>query len=854
MKKLTIGILAHVDSGKTTLSEAMLYTTGNIRKIGRVDHKNAFLDTHNLEKNRGITIFSKQARLVMEEAVIDLLDTPGHVDFSAEMERVLSVLDYAILVVSGSEGVQGHTETLWTLINRYKIPTFIFVNKMDLTEIPKELIFKDIQERLSVNCIDFSAVDMVENIAMCSDELTEEYLSSGDIKKTHIIDEIYRMRVFPCFFGSALKLDGIENFLKEFASYTKEIECKDEFGAKVFKISWDLNGQRLTHIKLTGGSLKVRDVVKGIDKNGTEFSEKVNQIRVYSGGKFTNPDTVYSGDICTVTGLTSTYAGQGLGFESNSLDSVLEPVLAYSVILPIDVDAVTAHAHFKILEQENPEFKITWNSKTKEILIKLMGEIQIEILQSLIMERFGYPVDFDKGSIIYKETIADEVIGVGHFEPLKHYSEVHLKIEALERGSGIVFDNIAKTDDFDRNYQNLVMTHLMEKNHLGVLTGSNITDVKITLIDGRAHIKHTEGGDFREATYRAVRQGLMQAQSVLLEPIYAFTLDIPTENITRALSDIQRMGGEFDTPESNSDFTRLTGRVPVSTSREYVKDVMQYTRGRGKLSFNLHGYDRCHNSEEMIKAIGYNAEADTENTADSVFCSHGSGFTVKWDKVREFAHIKIQEDKEDSDETPVRRVRNYSDSGLALVDDKELLSIFENTYGKVKKDPRISFASHKSKGEVKYKRAKPLPLGPEYLLVDGYNIIFAWEELNELAKINIEGARNKFIDILNNYCGFKKCELILVFDAYKVKGNVGSVEKYGNINVVYTKEAETADMYIEKVTHAIAKKCRVRVATSDAVEQMIIMGHGALRVSASAFRDEVQQTEQEIRELIASTK
>ncbi|MFI3325423.1 MAG: translation factor GTPase family protein [Clostridia bacterium] len=850
MKKLTIGILAHVDSGKTTLSESMLYYSGKIIKVGRVDHKDAFLDTHDLEKNRGITIFSKQARFNIGDTVIDLLDTPGHVDFSTEMERTLQVIDYAILVISGANGTQAHTETLWALLSRYKIPCFIFVNKMDLAGTDKSFIMKDLQDKLSVNCIDFEDKNYMENVAMCSDSLTEEFLLKSSIPQRNIARAIKNREVYPCFFGSALKLEGTENFIEKFDEYTIQDNYGDKFGARVFKIAWDNQGNRLSYMKICSGSLKVRTVIYGTDQTQNSFGEKVNQIRVYNGVKFTAIDEAMSGDVVAVTGLNSTYVGQGLGTQSKSLSPMLEPVLTYKINLPNGIDAHTALSKFKILQQEDPQLNVVWNERYKEIHIQLMGVVQLEILQSIVKDRFDYDITFDSGSIVYKETIQDEVIGSGHFEPLKHYAEVHLKLEPSKRGSGLIIDNKTKTDDLDKNWQNLILSHLIEKNHIGALTGSSITDMRITLIAGRGHLKHTEGGDFRQATYRALRQGLMEAKSVILEPFYEFTLTVPVENMGRAMNDIQLMHGSFKTPQNSGDSVTIKGEIPVSTSMDYLKDVISYTKGKGKFNCKFKGYDQCHNEEQVIRAINYQAEADLENTGDSVFCSHGAGYPVKWSEAKSKMHIK-PEDKKDEEQVELK-ARRVATSRPSLYDDKEILKIFENTYGKVKTDPRVAMQERK-KPAIKtenYKRTKQIPTGPEYVLVDGYNVIFAWEELSALSKINIDGARNKLVEMLINYKAYKKCEVIVVFDAYKVKGNTGSTEKEGNISIVYTKEAETADMYIEKVTHAMAKNYRVRVVTSDALEQMIIMGHGALRTSANAFKDEVMETENNIREIL----
>ena len=861
MKRIVLGILSHVDSGKTTMSEALLYKSGTIRKLGRVDNGDAFLDSYSLERDRGITIFSKQAVLKFDDTYISLLDTPGHVDFSAEMERTLQVLDYAILVISGTDGVQSHTETLWNLLSRYRIPTFIFVNKMDLPGADKYHLMLNLRGRLSENCIDFSKYvpqeKFYENLSMCDERLLENYLETGEIGDEDIVYGVARRKVFPCFFGSALRLDGIDEFVQGFVKYTRMPRYSKSFGAKVFKISDDNQGNRLTYMKITGGTLKVRDLLKGKNVKGQEWEEKVNRIRIYNGTKFDAVDEAEAGTVCAVTGLTETYPGQGLGAEYESDLPVLEPVLTYRVNLDDGTDVHTALVRFRRLEEEDPQLNVVWSDILQEIHVQLMGKVQLEVLQRVVKDRFNMDVSFDRGSIVYKETITEAVEGVGHFEPLRHYAEVHLLLEPAERGSGLTFATNCREDDLDKNWQRLILTHLEEKTHIGVLTGSPITDMKITLTAGRAHIKHTEGGDFRQATYRAIRQGLRSANNILLEPWYDFKITVPQENIGRAMSDIQRMYGSFEPPVTEGENAILTGSVPVSEMLDYQSELTGYTKGRGHLMCTLKGYEPCHNAEAVIAEMAYDVDADLDNTADSVFCSHGAGFVVKWDQVQDYMHLEggkikfVQPDEDEEEENPRQRVTQYYDS-IAM--DKELLAIFERTYGPVKRDPRIDFrppTKDYAPKQSKYKQ-KNNPSGPEYLLVDGYNIIFAWEDLKELAAENLEAARQKLIDILCNYQGYKKCELILVFDAYKVKGNPREVEKWHNINVVYTKEAETADMYIEKVTHELGKKHKVRVATSDGLEQMIILGHGALRMSALSFRDEVKQVEQEIREYLYS--
>ena len=863
MKQLAIGILAHVDSGKTTLSEALLYQAGAIRKIGRVDHKDAFLDTHSLEKERGITIFSKQAILPLPGGNVTLLDTPGHVDFSAEMERTLQVLDYAILVISGTDGVQSHTETLWKLLERYDIPTFLFVNKMDLAGYGKSQVLAQLQKRLSAGCIDFSA-DWAEDAAVCEEALMEEFLDSGSISDKSVQKAVFRRKIFPCLFGSALKNEGVSEFLALLDRFTAEPYRPDAFGAKVFKISQDEQGARLTHLKITGGKLKVKTLLSAGEEE-SRWEEKVNQIRLYSGAKYNTAEEVTAGAVCAVTGLSHTYPGQGLGAEAESDSPVLQPVLNYQVLLPEGTDVLTALQKLRRLEEEEPQLQVVWNEALQQIHVQLMGEVQLQILKSILSERFDLEVSFGQGAILYRETITAPVEGMGHFEPLRHYAEVHLLLEPLPRGAGLQFDSAVHVDDLALNWQRLILTHLYEKTHLGVLTGSPITDMKITLIDGRAHLKHTEGGDFRQATYRAVRHGLRCAESQLLEPWYEFTLQVPQQNVGRAMSDLQRMQADFAPPETDEETATLTGTVPVAAIRDYQTQVISYTGGRGRLSCTPIGYRACHNADEVIAQMAYDCDADLENTADSVFCSHGAGHTVRWDEAAEHMHLeagkwkeKIIHPEEEESTTQPESVYDRRAAGAdyyaVMAQDKELMAIFERTYGPVDRDPRLAFESVKKRRpaeKTSVRRVTPRYEGPDYLLVDGYNIIFAWDELAELAKDNIDAARNQLINILCNYQGFCRCELILVFDAYKVKGNPGTVEKVHNIHVVYTQEAETADMYIEKVTHQLMKKHRVRVATSDALEQMIILGHGALRLSAAAFKAEVDGVVRSIREFLA---
>lgn len=855
MKHIVIGILAHVDSGKTTLSEAMLYKSGQIRKLGRVDHKDAFLDTHEIERDRGITIFSKQALFNLPNTAVTLLDTPGHVDFSAETERTLQVLDYAILVISGSEGVQSHTETLWNLLARYKIPTYIFVNKMDLSASDRDSIMSDIKAKLSDKCVNFSVdendVDFLENIAVCDEQLTENFLENTFPTPSDIARVISERKVFACYFGSALKTDGVCELLSGMDKYTVSADFKAEFGAKVFKITEDEKGTRLTHMKITGGRLCVKDLIAQQSTDGAVVSEKVNQIRMYSGTKFTAADCADCGTICAVTGLTHTAAGDGLGCELSSKPPVLEPVLTYRVILPSNVAPHTALFNLRRLEEEDPMLHIVWNERLQEIHMQLMGEVQLDIIKRIIAERFKTDVEFGQGSISYKETIASPVEGVGHYEPLRHYAEVHVLLEPLTRGSGMQFAINCSEDMLAKNWQRLIYTHFTEKTHIGVLTGSPITDMKITLISGRAHLKHTEGGDFRQATYRAIRQGLKSAQSILLEPWYNFRLEIPSENIGRAMTDIQQMGGKSEQPQTIGDTAVIEGSAPVSAMRGYHTDIAGYTRGRGKLFCSVKGYEPCVNPDTVIESIGYDSDADIENTADSVFCAHGAGFVVKWDAVPEYMHLAAgtpfgEKGSGDAQNTVIAEEKYRKNEST----DTELLKIFENTYGPVRQKVHTALKTKKSVPQTKSVKVKPLPTGPEYLLVDGYNIIFAWDELKKIALSSLEQARTALIDILCNYRGFRECELILVFDAYKVKGNKGEIEKINNITVVYTKEAETADMYIEKVTHQIGRKHRVRVATSDNLEQLIILAGGAVRISADAFYREVKQIESEIRSII----
>ena len=873
-KQITMGILAHVDAGKTTLSEGILYTCKAIRKLGRVDHQDAFLDTNTLEKNRGITIFSKQAECTLGEFGITLLDTPGHVDFSAEMERTLQVLDYGILVISGADGVQGHTETLWRLLSRYQIPVFLFINKMDQPGTDRETLLVELKEKLDTNCVDFSAdqtsEDWKEQVAVCDEQVMEAYLEGGEISRVQIQKMIRERKLFPCYFGSALKLTGVKEFLEDLKLRIRESSYPESFGAKIYKITRDSQGERLSHMKITGGALKVKSVLSN-GKPGESgegiWQEKVNQIRIYSGEKYTMVSEVKAGTVCAVTGLTATYPGQGLGSEQASDMPVLEPVLSYRIGLPEEVNVHQALLQLRQLEEEEPLLHIVWNGMLGEIYAQVMGEVQIEILKSLIKERFGMTVTFEEGNIVYKETILEPVEGIGHFEPLRHYAEVHLLLEPGETGSGLTFATDCSEDVLDRNWQRLILTHLEEREHKGVLLGAPITDMKITLLTGRAHIKHTEGGDFRQATYRAVRQGLRKAKSQLLEPYYEFRLEVPSEQVGRSMTDIQKMLGEFDPPKTEGEMTVLTGSAPVVTMREYQKEVISYTSGRGRLSCTLKGYYPCHNQEEVVEAVGYDPEADLENPTGSVFCAHGAGFVVNWDRVEDYMHVEsgwnAPAGQETKSEKPVTAKNWKEENEKYLATEKELEEIFERTYGPIRKLGEEPPVGRSVKGWKKsrrdplegygkstsdYKQKKTPDGEKEYLLVDGYNIIFAWEDLKELAAANIDGAREKLMDILCNYQGFKKCTLILVFDAYKVKGNPGSVETYHNIHVVYTKEAETADQYIEKTVHEIGRKYRVTVATSDQLEQVIILGQGGQRMSARELLEDVIEVSHQIRE------
>ena len=904
MKKTVVGLLAHVDAGKTTLSEAILYGAGAIRRLGRVDDRDAFLDTFELERARGITIFSKQAVFSMGDTEVTLMDTPGHVDFSAEMERTLQILDYAVLVINGADGIQGHTETLWRLLKRYQIPAVLFVNKMDQAGTDKERLMAELKDRLDEGCVDFGGwqadggewnpgIDeresFAENLAVCDEAVLETYLETGEIGREEIIRMTAGRKLFPVFFGSALKMKGIESFLRGLFEIVRAPKGSSSFGAKIYKISRDSQGNRLTHLKVTGGVLRVKDALIG--------EEKVNQIRIYSGSKYETVQEAQTGTVCAVTGLLSSAPGQGLGAEAASELPVLEPVLTYRILLPEGTDVHKSLRDLRQLEEEEPELHILWEEATGEIKAQVMGEVQIEILKTLIRERYGLEAEFGTGNIVYKETILEPIEGVGHFEPLRHYAEVHLLLEPGEPGSGLQFDTVCSEDVLDRNWQRLILTHLEEKEHRGVLTGAPITDMQITLLTGRAHQKHTEGGDFRQATYRAIRQGLKKAQNVLLEPYYEFRLEVPVEVVGRAMNDIQKMQGTLLPMETEENTAILKGKAPVSTMRDYQKEVVSYTRGMGRLFCSLKGYEPCKNQDEIVEQIGYDSERDLDNPTGSVFCAHGAGFVVPWYEVEEYMHLDTgimaefeddlsEEDWEDaasgsgnpaSGDDTAQNARNSARSGAGSTgtarntsgsgsragsgyqppesayrgsyeDDKELQAIFERTFGPVKRD-RVSFYK-KVVSALSYSGSSSSAKKDqeEYLLVDGYNIIFAWPELKELADADVRAAQTKLMDILSNYQGYKKCTLILVFDAYKVEGHQEEVLTYHNIHVVYTKEAETADQYIEKTVHKIGRQHQVTVATSDGLEQIIIMGQGASRISARGLKEEIEETRKQLRQ------
>ncbi len=898
-KHISVGLLAHVDAGKTTLSEALLYTGGALRKLGRVDHKDAFLDHFAMERERGITIFSKQARICWRGLDITLLDTPGHVDFCAETERTLQALDYCLLVISGSDGVQAHTRTLWRLLKTYRIPVFLFVNKMDQPGAEKEKLLRELKTRLDDNCLEFGPAaegrgrmqaeegfseEFLEGLSLCDEGLLEEYLETGGLKEASIARAVARRNVFPCYFGSALRLEGVEELLDGLSGYSMQKEYPDRFGARVYKISRDANGNRLTHLKVTGGVLRVKMPVSNRCSAGPGeeiWEEKPDQLRIYDGSVFKLAEQAQAGEICAVTGLDRTFAGQGLGAESENSLPVLSPVLTYRLELPEGADVVKVLGQLRQLEEEEPQLHVVWREASRRIHAQVMGEVQIEILKRQLRDRFGLEAEFADGSILYKETIASSAEGIGHFEPLRHYAEVHLLLEPGEPGSGLQFQSACSEDVLDRNWQRLILTHLEEKTHLGVLTGSPITDMKITLLTGRAHNKHTEGGDFRQATYRALRQGLMQCDSVLLEPVLSFTLEVPSKHLGRAMTDIRRMCGSFEDPVMQQDMCILSGSVPAAALKDYQREVNAYTRGTGRLSCVLKGYEACHNAQEVVSGMGYDPLRDAENTGDSVFCAHGAGFLVSWDRVAEFAHVESgwrpgpEAGSKEGDEGPgnVRPGNDWAGNTQTgsgrddYITQEEIERIFQQTYRKGKQDYEPYRYHQQNLGRGVYggaaggeeEKAQPSGNGAgkdgvrprnkkqdttasrtEYFLVDGYNIIFAWKELRELAAVNIDSARDKLMDICCNFQGYRGCTLILVYDAYKVKGNPGSVRKYHNIYVVYTREAETADQYIEKTVHDLGRKHRVTVATSDALEQMIIWGDGALRLSAAGFLEAVE--------------
>ena len=834
MKNIVIGILAHVDAGKTTLSEAMLYQTGAIRNLGRVDHKNAFLDTDIQERDRGITIFSKQAEMTYKDTKLMLLDTPGHVDFSAEMERTLQVLDYAVLVISGREGVQGHPVTLWKLLQKYEIPVFLFINKMDLEGADRAQILEELQSSLSAGCLDFEDPEE-EQAAMCEEGLLEEYLETGHIS---VPNSISNRKIFPCYFGSALRMSGVEGFLDGIVQFTEEPSYPKQFGARIYKITRDPQGMRLTHMKITGGTLSVKETLDLPDAPGAS-GEKVNQIRIYSGGKYQTVQEAEAGTVCAVAGLEHTHAGQGLGVEESENRFVLEPAMSYGVLLPDGADVHRTLQQLKQLEEEDPQLHIAWNSQTEEIQIQLMGEVQLEILKEMIRQRFDLELEFGEGKVAYRETIAKPVIGAGHFEPLRHYAEVHLLLEPGDPGSGVVLDTACREDLLDRNWQRLILTHLAERDFTGVLTGSPLTDVKITLLAGRAHLKHTEGGDFRQATYRAVRQGLRKTQSILLEPWYDFELEVPQDMTGRAMADIQRMGGSFELPQTRGDLSLIAGKAPVSEMKGYMAEVNSYTRGYGHLSCSVAGYEPCHDAEKVMEEIGYRVDEDTENTADSVFCSHGAGYLVPWDQVDDHVHIILDRSVLPDQNKTMGRPEEYSRSiGVEDFAGTPEAPLQKRTQGSI--GPRVI------EGEQGYQKTRSAEIQKEYLVVDGYNIIFAWEELKSLAKTSMDAARTALIEILSNYQGYRRCKVIIVFDAYKIKGGERRQEKHGSVDVVFTKEGETADTYIERLTYEMNGKYRVRVATSDRQEQIIALGNGAFRLSASELKGEIERTNLEI--------
>lgn len=829
---IVLGILAHVDAGKTTLSEAMLYLSGKLKKLGRVDHRDSFLDNNSLERARGITIFSKQAVMPLGEMTVTLLDTPGHVDFSAEAERSLQVLDYAVLVISGTDGVQAHTETLWKLLERYNVPVFIFVTKMDLPGCDRQEIMDGLRTRLSERCVDFSAEGdaLFESAAMCSEEAMDEYIETGSIGTKRMRDMLRRREIFPCCFGSGLRTEGVAEFLDMLELYVRPGDYSEDFSARVYKIARDAQGNRMTFMKVTGGALRVRSLMKYADRDGNAFEEKISQLRIYSGAKYDTAETVLPGQICAALGLTGTYPGQGLGAAGDFAEPLLEPVMSYRVILPPQSDPAVLLPKLMQLDQEDPQLHIVWNERTREISVQLMGRVQAEIFRSLVKERFDTDITLDTGRIMYRETIKDTVEGVGHFEPLRHYAEVHLLLEPLPRGSGIELSSSCPEDELDRSWQRLILTHLAEKQHIGVLTGSPVTDIRFTLAAGRAHIKHTEGGDFRQATYRAVRQGLMQAESVLLEPWYSFVLEVPAEQIGRAISDVRAMNGEIDSPEDAGGMMRLEGAAPVAGMNEYMQELLAYTHGRGRLSLTPGGYRACREQQKIVDAIGYEAERDTDNPADSVFCSHGAGVNIPWDQVKDYMHLEscLKPPVEETAPIAAPRYRSLS------IDDRELEAIMEREFGKIKRPQYSARQVNAAASEPVFEKK------PEFIIVDGYNLIFAWDELKKLAADRLDLARGRLMDMLSNYCGFTKAKLVLVFDGFRTPGNPGSREDYHNINVAFTKDGETGDAYIERLADEIGKNYSVRVVTSDNLIRLSALRSGVLRCSSGEFKNEVE--------------
>ena len=829
---IVLGILAHVDAGKTTLSEAMLYLSGKLKKLGRVDHRDSFLDNNSLERARGITIFSKQAVMPLGEMTVTLLDTPGHVDFSAEAERSLQVLDYAVLVISGTDGVQAHTETLWKLLERYNVPVFIFVTKMDLPGCDRQEIMDGLRTRLSERCVDFSAEGetLFESAAMCSEEAMDEYIETGSIGAERLRDMLRRREIFPCCFGSGLRTEGVAEFLNTLELYARPGDYSEDFSARVYKIARDAQGNRMTFMKVTGGALRVRSLMKYADRDGNAFEEKISQLRIYSGAKYDTAETVLPGQICAALGLTGTYPGQGLGAAGDFAEPLLEPVMSYRVILPPQSDPAVLLPKLMQLDQEDPQLHIVWNERTREISVQLMGRVQAEIFRSLVKERFDTDITLDTGRIMYRETIKDTVEGVGHFEPLRHYAEVHLLLEPLPRGSGIELSSSCPEDELDRSWQRLILTHLAEKQHIGVLTGSPVTDIRFTLAAGRAHIKHTEGGDFRQATYRAVRQGLMQAESVLLEPWYSFVLEVPAEQIGRAISDVRAMNGEIDSPEDAGGMMRLEGAAPVAGMNEYMQELLAYTHGRGRLSLTPGGYRACRDQQKIVDAIGYEPERDTDNPADSVFCSHGAGVNIPWDQVKDYMHLEscLKPPVEETAPIAAPRYRSLS------IDDRELEAIMEREFGKIKRPQYSARQVNAAASEPVFEKK------PEFIIVDGYNLIFAWDELKKLAADRLDLARGRLMDMLSNYCGFTKAKLVLVFDGFRTPGNPGSREDYHNINVAFTKDGETGDAYIERLADEIGKNYSVRVVTSDNLIRLSALRSGVLRCSSGEFKNEVE--------------